>query len=102
MDYRENRESRERRGYEDDFDYDERDYRNDYRARRNGRRYRSMDDDYMEELSECIKTGVCASKDYEKLAGMTDNREDKNKLMKMAQREKEHYEAVKEMLEKNM
>lgn len=99
MDYRENRE---RRHYYDDYDFEDRDYRNDYRARRGGRRYRTDDDDYMEELSECMQKGMCASKDYERLAEMTDNRDDKAKLMKMAQREKEHYKTTREMIDKYM
>ena len=108
MDYREDRRDY---NYDDrrDYNYDDRDYRYDYRTdyrnggRRGGRRmYRTEEDDYMEELSECMKNGVCSAKDYEKVAEMTDNREEKNKLMKMAQREKEHYEAMKEILEKHM
>jgi hypothetical protein len=99
-------------GYDHDYRYDhdhdyryDRDYRYDYKMdgrRRSGRRYRTEEDDYMEELSECMKNGVCSAKDYEKLAEMTDNKEERSKLMKMAQREKEHYTAMKEMLEKRM
>ena len=97
---------------DDDYDYDYHneyrgDYRNesrnDYRAGRGGRRrYRTEDDDYMEELSDCMRKGLCASKDYERLAEMTDNRDDKSKLMKMAQREKEHYKTTREILDKYM
>ena len=95
--------------YDHDHDHDyryDRDYRYDYRMdgrRKGGRRmYRTEEDDYMEELSECMKNGMCSAKDYEKLAEMADNKEERSKLMKMAQREKEHYTAMKEMLEKRM
>lgn len=86
---------------DDDFDYQYRESREN-RENRAGRRRRYRDDDYLEELSECVKNGICASKDYEKLAEMTDNREDKMRLMKMAQREKEHYRTTREMLDRYM
>lgn len=100
MDYREPR-------YERDYDYDDMDYREDYRTdyrdgRRGRRRNYRTEEEYMEELSECIKNGVCAAKMYDKLAEMTDDREDKNNLMKMAQREREHYSTTRKMLEKHM
>lgn len=97
------------RDYDDRDDY-RRDYRGDYRdrsyrrdydrrgGRRNYRNYRT--EDYYEELENCMHELKEYSRALEDLADMAESQQDKNMIMKIAQREKEHYMNLKQMLEK--
>ena len=112
-DYRENyRSDNYRDDYRDDSYRDDyrnyRGYRESYRDRygrnyrdRYGRNYRSQDEYHMI-LNELVEDGMEMSRNYEDAADMTNNSKDKNTLMKISEREKEHYRAVKEILEKGM
>ena len=94
-----------RDSYRDDYrdDY-RRDYRRDYDRRggrinyRNYRNYR--EEDYYEELENCMHELKEYSRALEDLAAMAESQQDKNMIMKIAQREKEHYMNLKQMLEK--
>ena len=97
--------------YRDDKNYRDnyRDsYRGNYRDRygrnyrdRYGRNYRTQEDYHMI-LGELVEDGMELSRAYEDAGEMTNNSKDKSTLMKIAEREKEHYRAVKEILEKGM
>lgn len=99
------------RDYRDDHDYrDYRDYRDDRRSyrmyrdydRRGGRRsYRNYrDEDYYEELEECLEDMREDYRKIEDIAEMATNPQDKNTLMKIAEREKEHHRLIKDMIDK--
>lgn len=103
---------RDDRGYRDDRDY-RYDYRDEYGRNRRDRRYtRSYrdrygrnyrgGDEYYEMLEDIVEDGMDLAKDYEEVSEMATNSAEKNKLMKMAEREKEHYKTVKEMLQSHM
>ena len=81
-------------------------YREDYRrgGRRNNRSYRNYreEEDLYEELEMCMDEAKECSRKYEDLADMTDNTSDRNNLMKISQREKEHYSTLKQMVERGM
>lgn len=98
------------RDYRDDY-RDYRDYRDDYRRGgrgrsnrmyrdRYGRSYRS--DEYRECLEDLIEDTRESARSYEDVSEMATNSSDKQKLMKMAEREKEHHKYLKEMLENKM
>ena len=53
-------------------------------------------------LEEAVGTGMELARMYEDMAEMVTNSKDKSSLMKIAEREKEHYRMVKEMLERTM
>ena len=109
-DYRDNRGGNYRGGdYRSDYrgDYhDYRDYRDDYRDRygRNRRSYRNYrsQEEYSMMLGDAIDDSMELSRTYEDLSEMTNNSSEKQKLMKMAEREKEHYKTAKEMLQNHM
>lgn len=97
------------RDYRDDRDYrDYRDYRRNYRdyrdydrrgGRRNYRNYR--EEDYYEELEECMDD---MREDYRKLedvAEMATIPQEKNTLMKVAEKGKEHYRMIKDIIDKH-
>lgn len=95
------------RDYRDDY----RDYRDDYRRGgrgrsnrmyrdRYGRSYRS--DEYRECLEDLMEDTRESARAYEDVSEMATNSSDKQKLMKMAEREKEHHKYLKEMLENKM
>jgi hypothetical protein len=90
--------------YRDDYDMDYRrgDGRRSYRMYRDryGRNYRS--DEYRECLEDIMEDTMELARDYEDVSEMASNNADKQKLMKMAEREKEHHRYIKEMLEKAM
>lgn len=104
-DYRDYRDYDDRDDYRRDYRYD---YRDDYRRRmydrRGGRRnYRNYrEEDFTEELEKCVEQSMYKYRELEDLAEMADDRNEKNTLMKIAEREKEHYKILKEMLDKNM
>ena len=98
MGYREN--------YRNDMDYRDYDYRRDY-DRRGGRinnRYRNYrnyrEQDYYEELEMTMYEMKETSRKLEDVADMAENQQDKNMLMKIAQKEKENYSYVKQLVEK--
>lgn len=101
-----------RRDYRDDYRRDYRDYRDDYREdymdyrrdydRRGGRRnYRNYrEHDYHEELEMVMEDMRESSRKLEDISEMANNQQDKNMLMKIAQKEKENYHYIKQMMEK--
>ena len=97
-DYRDDRNYRD--NYRDSYRDNYRDrYGRNYRDRY-GRNYRSGDVHGM--LSELVDEGMELARGYEEAGEMITNSKDKNMLMKIAEREKENYRTVKEMLEKGM
>ena len=110
-DYRDGRGGNYRDDYRRDYRYDyrdeygrnQRDRRNyrDYRGYRDRRNYRSQDD-YVMMLEDSIDDSMELSRTYEDLSEMTNNSNEKQKLMKMSEREKEHYRTAKELLQSHM
>ena len=108
-DYRNNRD--DYRNYRGDYrDYRE-DYRDDYRrdydrrgGRMNNRNYRNYrnyrEEDYYEELEMICYDMKDMHRKIEDVAEMAENTQDKNMLMKLAQKEKENYNYIKQMMEK--
>lgn len=95
-----------RESYRDDMDYRDYDYRRDY-DRRGGRinnRYRNYrnyrEQDYYEELEMTMHEMKETSRKLEDVADMAENQQDKNMLMKIAQKEKENYSYIKQLVEK--
>lgn len=96
--------------YRDDYRDDYRDgyrdsYRDNYRRdydRRGGRiNYRNYrEEDYYEELENCMHELKEYSRALEDLADMAENPQDRNMIMRIAQKEKEHYMNLKQMMEK--
>ena len=117
-DYREDYDNRDYRDYRDDYrdyrnyrdDYrDYRNYRDDYRTREydrrggkiNRRSYRNYrHEDYYEDLEMAMEDMREQYRNLEDIAEMADNQQDKNMLMKIAQKEKENYSYVKQLIEK--
>ena len=98
MGYREN--------YRGDMDYRDYDYRRDY-DRRGGRinnRYRNYrnyrEQDYYEELEMTMHEMKETSRKLEDVADMAESQQDKNMLMKIAQKEKENSQYIKQLVEK--
>lgn len=97
-DYRDGGNYRNYRNYRDDYrtrEYDRRGGKINYRNYRNYRQ-----EDYYEELENCMHELKEYSRALEDLADMAENPQDKNMIMKIAQREKEHYMNLKQMMEK--
>ena len=97
---------RDYRDYRDDYRGDYRDYR-DYRdydrrgGRINNRSYRNYrEEDYYEELEMAMHDMKGQARRLEDISDMAHNPQDKNMLMKIAQKEKENYGYIKQMLEK--
>ena len=96
-----------------DYRGSDRDYRDDYNNRdrygrnrrsyrdRYGRNYRSQEDFNMM-LEDLAEDGMELARNYEDASEMASNGNEKQRLMKMAEREKEHYKTVKEMIERKM
>lgn len=81
------------------------DYRGNYRRdydRRGGRmNYRNYrEEDYYEELENCMHELKEYSRALEDLADMAENPQDRNMLMRIANKEKEHYMNLKQLMEK--
>lgn len=98
-----NRDYRDYRDYRDDYrDEYGRNQRDEYgRNRRNYRaynNYRNYRDEYRMMLEDIAEDGMELARAYEDVSGMANNQSDKQKLMKMAEREKEHYKTIKEMM----
>lgn len=49
-------------------------------------------------LEDIVEDTMELARNYEDVSEMANNQTEKQKLMKMAEREKEHYRTVKEML----
>lgn len=58
--------------------------------------------EFMHKLGEQLADEVEGYSMYMKLANMTDNQEEKQKLMNIANEEKNHYMIVRDMIEKYM
>ena len=95
MDYRDKNYRDNYRMYRDDYGRYGRNYRDRY-----GRNYRSQE--YTMMLEDIIDDGMELARAYEDVSEMATDGNEKQKLMKMSEREKEHYKTVKEMLEKHM
>ena len=109
-----NREEYDYRGrnYRDDYRDDYRggsyrggNYRDDYRRdydRRGGRRnYRNYrEENYYDELEDCMHELKENARAIEDVAEMAENQQDRNMLMRIAQKEKEHSMHLKQMMEK--
>lgn len=90
------------RNYRDDYRDD---YRGNYRMsydRRGGRRnYRNYrEEDFYDELENSIYELKEYSRTLEDLADMAENPQDRNMIMKIAQKEKEHCMSLKQMMER--
>ena len=108
-DYRDNYRDSYREDYRDDY-RDYRDYRDDYRTRDydrrggkiNNRSYRNYRGDYYEELEMTMEDMKETGRKLEDIADMSKNMQEKNMLTKVAQKEKEHYMTLKQMIDKGM
>jgi hypothetical protein len=114
-DYRDydNRDYRNYRDYDDRY-YDSRSYREDYRKRdydrrggkinnrdyRNYRNYREQD--YYEELEMAAEDMREQYRKLEDVSEMAHNMQDKNMIMKIAEKEKENYNYLKQLVNKQM
>ena len=94
-DYRDYRDD-----YRDDYrrDYDRRGGRINNRSYRNYRNYREQD--YYEELEMLCYDMKEIHRKIEDVAEMAENAQDKSMLMKIAQKEKENYSYIKQLMEK--
>lgn len=94
-------DNRDYRNYRDDYrtrDYDRRGGRLNNRDYRSYRNYRNQD--YYEELQMTMEDMREQYRKLEDIAEMADNQQDKSMLMKIAQKEKENYSYIKQLLEK--
>lgn len=93
-DYRGNYRYGNRESYRDD-------YRDEYgRNYRGGRMRNYRSDDIYEEIGNAMFDAKTCHRKMEDLADETDDPQIKNVLMKIAMREKEHYQSLKELMEK--
>lgn len=93
-----------------DYREDYRDYREDYRNNRdydrrggriNNRNYRNYrEENYEEELNMCMEEMRGQYRKLEDIAEMAENPQEKNMLMRIAQKSKENYMNIKQMMEK--
>ena len=109
MGYRENYRDDYREDYRDDYrNYRDYDYRRDYDRRggrinnRDYRNYRNYREDYHEELEMVMMDMKEGTRKLEDVSEMATNPQEKNMLMKIAQKEKENYMALKQMAERQM
>ena len=88
------------RNYRDNYrrDYDRRGGRINNRSYRNYRNYREQD--YYEELEMTMEDMREQYRKLEDISEMAENQQDKNMLMKIAQKEKENYNYIKQLVEK--
>ena len=108
MGYRENYRDDYKEDYRDDYrNYRDYDYRRDYDRRGgkinnrdyyNYRNYRGGD--YYEELEMTMEDMREQYRKLEDISEMATNQQDKNMLMKIAQKEKENYSYMKQLVEK--
>ena len=95
-DYRE--DYRNYRDYNNRRDYDRRGGKINNRDYRNYRNYRGGD--YYEELEMTMEDMREQYRKLEDISEMATNQQDKNMLMKIAQKEKENYSYIKQLVEK--
>lgn len=95
-DYRDYRDDRNYRDYRDYRDYDRRG------GRMNMRNYRNYREDYYEELEMAMEDMREQFRKLEDISEMAHNMQDKNMIMKIAQKEKENYMALKQIIDKEM
>lgn len=103
--YYDDEDYRNYRDYRDYRNYRDYDYRRDYDRRGgriNNRSYRNYRGDYYEELEMTMEDMKETGRKLEDIADMSKNMQEKNILTKVAQKEKEHYMTLKQMLEKSM
>lgn len=103
MNYRDDYRENYRGGnYRNNYMGNYRNYRDEYgRNRRNYRgNYRS--EEYTMMLEDIVGDNMELARAYEDVSEMATDSNEKQKLMKIAEREKEHYRYAKEMLEKHM
>ena len=111
--YRDDYRGYNNRYYDDAFYGNYRDnYREDYRGdydRRGGRinnrdyrNYRNYREDYHEELEMVMMDMKEGTRKLEDVSEMATNPQEKNMLMRVAQKEKENYMALKQMVDKQM
>ena len=109
--YRDNYRDYDNRGnyrdsYREDYRYDNReDYRRDYDRRGgkiNRRSYRNYREDYHEELEMVMMDMKEDTRKLEDIGEMATNPQDKNMIMRIAQKEKENYMALKQIADKQM
>lgn len=103
MNYRDYRDGRSYRNYRGDGNYRDYDYREYDRrgGRRNYRNYRNYrEEDYYEELEMCMEDMREQSRKLEDIAEMSENPQEKNNLMKIAEKQKEYYRTIKTMMDK--
>ena len=113
-DYREDYRDYDNRYYNENLYGNREDYRGDYRTRdydrrggkinnrdyRNYRNYREQD--YFEELEMTMEDMREQYRKLEDISEMAHNQQDKNIIMRVAQKEKENYNILKQMTEKQM
>lgn len=80
------------RAYRDEYGRNRRAYRGSYRSQ----------DEYIMMLEEIVSDNMELARAYEDVSEMATDSNERQKLMKIADREKEHYRYAKEMLEKHM
>lgn len=91
-------DNRNYRNYRDDYrDYDRRGGKINNRDYRNYRNYR---EDYYEELEMLMEDMREQYRRLEDISEMASNQQDKNMLMKIAQKEKENMSYIKSLVEK--
>lgn len=97
-----NRSYRNYRNYRDDYRDDYRDYdrRGGKINNRDYRNYRNYREDYYEELEMLMEDMREQYRRLEDISEMASNQQDKNMLMKVAQKEKENYNYLKQIMEK--
>ena len=105
--YRENYRD-DYRSYRDDYRDDYRDYR-DYRdydrrgGRINNRNYRNYrEQDYYEEIEMLMEDMREQYRKLEDVSEIAHNQQDKNMIMKIAEKEKENYNYLKQLVNKQM
>ncbi len=106
-DYRDYRNYRDdyRDNYRDEYGRNQRDeYGRNQRDRygRNRRSYRNYREDYVTMLEDVAEDGMELARAYEDVSEMASDNAEKQKLMKIAEREKEHYRMAKEILQRHM
>lgn len=101
-DYDNREDYRNYRDYREDYrrDYDRRGGKINNRDYRNYRNYRSQD--YYEELEMVMMDMKEGTRKLEDVSEMATNPQEKNMLMRVAQKEKENYMALKQMADKQM
>ena len=109
-DMRMNNRDYNNRYYDENMHGNMRDYRDDYRrdydrrgGRINNRMYRNYrEQDYYEEIEMAMEDMREQYRKLEDISEMAHNTQDKNMIMKIAQKEKENYNYLKQIVNKQM